>query len=244
MKSNFSLSAGQSRYRAFAAMTLLAVVYTCMPPAMAQDVPGCGALNNGFGPFDYRSERRLTSTGVETGTFNLKIVEDNHFTPEVESLIRGKSSTLGGDLNYTLRAFPNHHRALLAMAALGAKQKAAVPGGAVYTVECWFRRAVAWKPDDNVSRMLFARWLFQQARAKEAEDELNYVAAHAQGNAFTLQNIGLIYFDMKNFDKALDFAHQAYAEGLVTPTLKDQLKQAGKWTEPPEPALPTAEKAQ
>jgi tetratricopeptide (TPR) repeat protein len=211
---------------------------------MAQDVPGCGALNNAFGPFDYRTERRFTSTGAEIGSPNLKIVEDNHFTAEVEGLMRGKSGPLGGDINYTLRAFPNHHRALLAMAALGVKEKTPQPKGSFYTVECWFRRAVAWKQDDNVARMLFARWLVQQARAKEAEDELKYVADHAQGNALTLQNIGLIYFDMKNFDQALNYAHKAYAEGLVTPTLKDQLKQAGKWVEPPEPAQPTAEKAQ
>ena len=63
---------------------------------------GCGALQNAFGPFDYRTERG----------YNLDVVESYHFTPPVEALIRGSSGTIGGDLDYTLRAFPNHDRAL------------------------------------------------------------------------------------------------------------------------------------
>ena len=55
----------------------------------------------------------------------------------------------GGDLDYTLRAFPNHHVALMAMAKLGEKQKTARPAGAKYGVECYFQRAVSFRGDDE-----------------------------------------------------------------------------------------------
>lgn len=71
--------------------------------SLAQEVDGgCGALQNAFGPFDDRTARG----------YNLDVVGSYHFTPPVEALIRGASGTIGGDLDYTLRAFPNHHRAL------------------------------------------------------------------------------------------------------------------------------------
>ena len=74
----------------------------------------CGSLENGFGPFDYRTapadKRRL--------------VEGAHFTRDVEQLIRGHtSSTPVGDLNYTLRVFPNHPRALYALMQWGTRKK-------------------------------------------------------------------------------------------------------------------------
>ena len=77
----------------------------------AQEVPGCGVLQNAYGPFDYRDPVSKRD--------NLPIVESFHFTPDVESLRHGRSGSVLGDLRYTLRAFPNHHRALKSMARYG-----------------------------------------------------------------------------------------------------------------------------
>ena len=65
----------------------------------------CGPLANAFGPFDYRTEKGNS----------LYLVESAHFTPAVEAVIAGNTTYIGGDLDYTLRAFPNHHRALMSM---------------------------------------------------------------------------------------------------------------------------------
>src|SRR5678816_4417104 len=83
----------------------LLVGFLAVHAVSAQTGPSaCGPLANAYGPFDYRTDR--------TGT-TLSIVEDNHFTPAVEQLISGITSSVGGEIDYTLRAFPNHHRALL-----------------------------------------------------------------------------------------------------------------------------------
>ena len=76
----------------------------------------CGSLQNGYGPHDYRSDKD-----------KLQIVEQYHMTPKVVNLVAGESGYIGGDLDYTLRAFPNHHVALMAMAKLGEKEKTDKP---------------------------------------------------------------------------------------------------------------------
>jgi len=190
-----------------------------------QGDPSCGnPFVNGFGPHDYR---------VEQGQ-NRKIVEDYHFTPRVESLISGLSASLGGDIDYTLRAFPNHHRALVSMMNLGARLKRSVPPGAQFSVECYFKRAVQFRPDDTIARMIYAKFLTSDGRKPDAHRQLEFALQGAKDNAFTHYNAGLIYFEMGDFDKALVQAHRAQALGFDRPGgLKQQLQSAGKWAEAP-----------
>lgn len=210
---------------------------------LAQEVPGgCGSLTQSWGPFDYRPDRYIPENTYRSHKGLLNVVESFHFTPEVEALVRGKTgATPGGDLSYTLGVFPNHHRALIAMAALGEKEKTSKAYGTRYSVECYFRRAITWRPDDNIVRMIYANYLAKAMRANEAEQQLSVAASQAGDNAFTHNNIGLIYFDMKNYEKALIHAHKAYELGLGIPTLREKLKSVGKWSEsaeapPVEPA--------
>lgn len=76
----------------------------------------CGSLANAFGTYDYRTEKG-----------NLPVVELHHFTKEVENLVSGNphhpGSTFGGDIDYTLRVFPDHPRALMAIVGLGEREK-------------------------------------------------------------------------------------------------------------------------
>ena len=136
-----------------------------MPQAHAQAPVACGSLENAFGPFDYRKVK-----GPE-----LAIVEGEHFTPAIEALVRGKSGTIGADIAYTLRAFPNHHRALVAMQRLGDRLKRTQPPGANWEVECYFVRAVRFVPDDAVARLLYASYLGKQNRRDEAQRQLAQV---------------------------------------------------------------------
>jgi tetratricopeptide (TPR) repeat protein len=201
-------------------------------PAVAQTAgASCGPLHGEgqYGPFDYRTDRD-----------KLPIVLGAHFTPEVEALIRGKTSARPGtDIDYTLRAIPNNHRALMAMMRLGEKEKTPQPSGSRYSVQCWFERAITFRPDDAVVRMIYSTYLNKQGRLPEANAQLELATVHAKDNAFTHYNIGLHYFDLKNYDKALAQAHQAIALGFGQAELPEQLKRVGKWSEPP-PAVEPA----
>ncbi len=204
------------------------------PPVLAQAGPaGCGPLENSYGPYDYRTEHGEP----------LQLVEGAHFKPQIEALMHGKvvDAKPGGDIAYTLRAFPNHHRALDAMRRLGEKEKTQRPEGSTYTVECWFERAVRFKPDDTVARMLYASYLSKQKRPAEASQQLALATKSAEDNPFSHYNIGLLYFEIKDYGRALTEAHRALALGFPRMELKQQLVAAGQWKEPPaEPAAASA----
>lgn len=184
----------------------------------------CGDLKNGYGPYDYR-----TSKGPI-----LSIVENAHFTSQVEMLIKGNAGYIGGDLDYTLRAFPNHHRALMAVMRYGEKTKSDKPPSMQYSIPCYFDRAIRWRPDDAVARMIYSMYLAKNSQTPEAIQQLDIAANGAEGkeNPFTHNNLGLNYFDLKEYDKSLSQAHKAYDLGFSQPALKEKLKSVGKWTEP------------
>lgn len=200
-------------------------------PVSAQNSPrpfasagDCGSLaREDGGPWDYRSDPIK----------RLKTVERYHFTPQVEMLLKGESSArIGMDLDFTLRSFPNHHRALLSMMRLGAREGRAKPDGAQFSVECWFERALRFQPDDAVARMLYVTFLNRAGRLPEARDQLGQVTAAAGDNPFTHYNAGLLYLEMKDYPNALAQAHISYGMGMGRPELRDQLVKAGQWREP------------
>ncbi len=203
--------------------------------AHAQNVENCGALSapGQYGPYDYRTERGNP----------LSLVEGAHFKPVIENLVRGMTSvTPGPDMAYTLRAFPNHHRALIAMMRLGEKEKTPKPIGSEYTIECWFERAVQFRPDDSIVRMIYSTYLNKTGKAANASAHLDVASTYAKDNAFTHYNVGLHYFDLKNYDKALVQAHKAMELGFPQTALRDQLQSVGKWSEPVTPSdTPAAE---
>ena len=213
---------------------LLLAVFT-IPATFSQTVPGCGTLRSAlqYGPYDAR-----------TDLDKLQLVLVPHFPPVVEALIRGDSQRFpGADIDYTLRAIPNYHRALLAMMRLGEREKTDKPRDVRYTVECWFQRAVAFRPDDALVRMLYSTYLNSKSRVPEATSQLEIATGYAKDNAFTHYNIGLHYFDLKNYDRALFQAHKAIALGFQQAELKDQLQRVGKWREPTEPTAGPASAA-
>jgi tetratricopeptide (TPR) repeat protein len=180
----------------------------------------CGDLQNAYGPFDY-------SNGAFAG--NLHTVESFHFTPEVEKLISGASGNIGGDLDYTLRAFPNHTRALTSLAKLALRDKTARVTGAKWSVECYFDRAMRFKPDDPAVRTLYGSYLYKLGRTNESVEQLNEAVRLEPHNGTANHNLGLIYFQKKDYKKALEFAKQAEKAGFPLTGLKNKLVEIGKW---------------
>jgi tetratricopeptide (TPR) repeat protein len=146
-------------------------------------------------------------------------------------LVRGKSGSIAGDLSYTLSTSPNHHRALLAMMRLAEREKSPQASGARHSVECYFDRALRFRSDDTIPRLLYAQWLIKNKRDVNARAQLATAAGLAGDNAFTHYNIGLIYFDMKAYDQALVHAHKAMDLGLPRTELRERLRTVGRWTD-------------
>lgn len=202
-----------------------------IPPASAQDraaLPAsptglCGPLENAFGPFDYRTASAETRS----------LVERFHFTSQVETLRAGQSGRLGSDLDYTLRAFPNHPRALLAIIRLGERTRSSRVAGATYPVECYLDRAVRFRPEDAQVRVLYAYFLTRNSRAGEARRQLEAAEATSPTDPQIIYNLGLAYADLQDYDRSLNYAHKAYASGISLPGLRDRLKRANRWRDAP-----------
>ena len=190
----------------------------------AQDEPACGVLaGNHYGPFDYRKANKQ----------QLNLVESVHFTSGVENLTKAATSYFADDLSYTLRAFPNHHRALITIQRLADREKTDTPAYAQWSIACYFERAIRFQPTDAIVRMLFAGYLIKKNRLDEATKQLDHTIKLAEEEPFTHFNIGLVFLDMKNYDRALTQAHRAAELGFTRTALKDRLVAAGKWVEPP-----------
>lgn len=189
-------------------------------PALAQDLSACGSLEGGFGPFDYRTATQRQKQAVES----------IHFTPDVEALRGGAtSSRVGADISYTLHAFPNHPRALLAMMRLAESQKKLKPRGATYSLDCYFERAIRFRPDDPNVRTIFGAFLLKHGKPEAAVKQLEVAEQHASGSGNVSYNLGLAYFDLKDYEKAREYAKRAREQGFNLDGLENKLKRIGQW---------------
>jgi tetratricopeptide (TPR) repeat protein len=161
----------------------------------------------------------------------LSVVEQFHFTPKVEQLAGGVSDSVGGDIAYTLEHFPNHHRALAAMSRLALREKNSKPRGAKYSVECYFDRALRFKPGDAKVHSLFGGYLLALNQVQPALEQLLEASRLEPDNATTHYNLGLLYLRQKDYEHARASAQQAYALGFPLAGLKNKLIAAGQWQE-------------
>lgn len=161
----------------------------------------------------------------------LDTVERFHFTARVEKLLQGESGYLGGDIGYTLEHFANHPRALASMAKLALREKTPKPRGAGYSVDCYFDRAIRFRPEDARVRAVFGAWLLANQKEAAALEQLQEAARLAPDNAANHYNLGLLYLRRKDYDKAREAAQEAYAMGFPLPGLRSKLQAAGEWQE-------------
>lgn len=211
-----------AKYTAKSFYFLVGLVFFLSVPAHAEiDDFACGSLQNSYGPYDYRSDKD-----------KLKIVEDYHFSPGVANLSQAKTGYLGGDIDYTLLAFPNHPQALMAMIKLGEREKAAKVSHANYSVECYLTRAIRFRNDDPTVRMIYANFLAKKGRRSEALKQLADAVTLGEDGSNFQYNVGLIYFELKEYEKSLSYAQKAYSAGFPLPGLREKLKKIGKWREP------------
>ncbi|NNM82144.1 MAG: hypothetical protein HKL98_06040 [Burkholderiales bacterium] len=202
-----------------AATALLMTIFCAT--ASAADICPPANIDAKYGPFDYTDPVAVAQ--------NLPIVEKYHFQPQVEELIRGESGSVIGDLDYVLRSFPNHHRALRSLTRLAMRAHSDRPDHAHFTVDCYFRRALGFAPQDPIVHLLYGNYLYDGGSAKLALDQFLQAEKLAPSNPNVLYNAGLMYFNLKEYDQALSYAKRAYAAGFPLQGLKLKLKKAGKW---------------
>lgn len=220
---------------------VLIIAYSTIPVAKANEIStlGCLPIIHSFGPYDYR-----------TATQDQKdLVEKVHFHANVEALKKNTHSlnrqyimVPGNEIGYTLRAFPNHPRALLALSRLSFLEKTDKPAGLGNTVPCYFIEAINFRPDDAMVRVIYGIHLSKKGNVEEALKHFDKAKELGEESQSLYYNLGLAYVELKRYPDALQAAHRAYALGAQFPGLRDKLKRAGVWQEPtPEAAATTNE---
>jgi tetratricopeptide (TPR) repeat protein len=207
------------QYRLIACLLAVALLCSLSFQANGQVVPGCGTLENAFGPFDYRDPEARNGKGSP-----LSLVENAHFTATVESLTKGISGPLIADIDYTLRAFPNHHRALNAVA------RYALSGGRLTSpnsrsADCYFQRALAFRDDDEVVHMLYANYLVKRGDDERALEHYEHALRLAPNSAEVNYNAGLFYLGVGNLKRAKELADIAYSLGYPLPGLRKKINE-------------------
>jgi len=183
-------------------------------------------LTQGFGPYDYTNPRHVRE--------HLSVVENAHFTRQVRRLEGGKNSRLAiGDITYTLRAFPNHHQALMSMIryhttpgfldrdlATGRTDRRLPP-------ECWFQRAARFSPEDANVPFLHGLYLHRIERFDQAERKYREAIRMEPDNPEFHYNLGLLLTRVEQYEEARRHARKAYESGYPLPGLRQRLARAG-----------------
>jgi tetratricopeptide (TPR) repeat protein len=194
----------------------LAVALIWSVPSFAQVVPQCGSLQNAYGPFDYRDPANQKQ---------LALVEQFHFSNDVETL---RSHNAISDLDYTLRAFPNHSRALNSLSRYALRGGRKWPNPSVRSADCYFKRALAFRADDVPARMIYANHLARTGKVPEAEREYEQALALDPDGAEVNYNAGLFYLKIDRLEEAKKRAAVAYENGYPLPGLRNKIAEAEK----------------
>ena len=158
----------------------------------------------------------------------LEIVEQYHFTPEVENLIRGATGLVPADLDFVLRALPNHYRALSAMGRWQIRNPKLPDSveGRIDTAECYFKRAIAFRGDDSTLQMLYAVYLHQAGRLQDADQAYTRAEELGRGGAELFYNRGLLKLRLGDVAAAENYAQKAYALGYPLRGLQNRIERA------------------
>ncbi|MBU3070885.1 hypothetical protein KOI40_13745 [Aestuariicella sp. G3-2] len=187
----------------------------------------CIGRPSGYGPYDYLQRNRLAK--------NLRLVEGAHFDRNVEALTggaKGKGKDPIPDLDYTLRAFPNHHRALNTIIRHDlTKPKESYNKGAT-PAECYLQRAINFSPKDAISYMLYGILLHRTNNYVDALMQYDTAKTLAPENGQILYNLSLLLVDLERYEEARSYAKKIYARGFPLQGLKKQLQSAGYWDKP------------
>jgi tetratricopeptide (TPR) repeat protein len=206
--------------RRLAALSLY-ILLLSLPVAHAQELDCGNPFVNGVGPFDFTSAKDHRPDAIPT-------VEHYHLNSDVINLVKGQSATdLMEDLDFVLRAVPNHPRALDAVARY--ELKTGRSSAKYHSAECYFKRALDFKPKDPAVHLVYGIFLARKKDRPGAMQAYQQVLAIDPQSAEAHYNLGLLYFDMQRLDDARSEAERAYELGYPLPGLQRKLEQAGAW---------------
>ncbi|MDP2325273.1 MAG: tetratricopeptide repeat protein [Gammaproteobacteria bacterium] len=205
---------------AFTAGTLPAIAENCGP------VPLPGAA----GPYDYVDSKY---------SWNLNDINQNHWVPAQRELQSNRVQWALYQLNYLLIRVPNHYPALFELGKIqqqhpGITYIPALAGKDEVlefspTPECYFDRAFRYRPNDPTLVMLFGLYYHQIKDLDKAVIQYRKAESMDPESSEIQYNLGLVYFDLKDYESSHQHAKRAYDLGYPLAGLRKKLKAVGEW---------------
>ena len=183
-----------------------------------------------FGPYDYTERQKFPG--------QLFITEEYHFTDRIANLQQDSTTSAIKDIQYTLMAWPNHHRALYSAFQYRKQVRGQWPldANSATPVECHLMRAIKFSPNDPVPYMIQGMLLHEFEHYEEALKSFRTANKLMPNDVITLYNMGLTMVVLKKYKEAVKVAQQVYSTDFPLPGLKNQLTAAGYWPPGEKPA--------
>jgi tetratricopeptide (TPR) repeat protein len=196
----------------------------------------CGPLRDvrtSAGHIDYRLKD--SSPVVQKGVDDL---DHYHVNLAVDELKTGSHyRSIKDNLDFALRHSPNHQVALQTLVRYDRE------GGKTWDfpeTKCYLYWAQIFAPDDWAVWIVGGYYFWAKNNIARAERWYRQALELNPDSADAHYNLGLLYVQLSEYDKALVHAHAAYAAGYPLPGLRNKLERAGKWKDAP-PADPTVQ---
>lgn len=184
----------------------------------------CGGLDVLSSPVDYRLK-----DSTDALRWGIADVNRNHYDPAVNRIRHGEISTrVLDDLNFLLVHWPNHYPGLQALIEFHSR------GGSTEKyrpIECYFELARRFVTNDTDVLILYGIYRYRSNDADHAESLWRQALQIAPDAADAHYNLGLLYFDRRNYAESLKHALHAYGAGYPLPGLKEKLQRVGSWKE-------------
>ena len=158
------------------------------------------------------------------GTELLRNVEKYHLGLATDKLRSRSYESGAGDIGFMLNYFPNHPRGLMLLIELCEQWKSPR-----CDLQERFENAIAVNPNVAATYVLQGIYLYRAKRLPAAVTSLEKAVKLDPDSLNAHYNLGLVYFETKQFELANAHAQRAYQLGASVPGLRDKLKRAGQW---------------
>lgn len=173
---------------------------------------------NTQGPFDYYKPApdRL-----------LENVEKYHLSLGHDKARKGQYEYAWSEFAFMLHYFPNHPKALQAIADLSVQLEQP------QRANRYFERALRLYPDHSSTYKLYGIYLHKTQKYAHAISQYEKALALKPDAPEVHYNLGLSYLALKEYSKANEQAQIAYQNGYPLPALRHRLQAVKAWKESP-----------
>ena len=153
-------------------------------------------------------------------------VEGYHLQPAIDHMRVREYQAAKGDLEFILGFYPNHPRALMLLSDVCEQMRSTQ---CTEAADSWFEKAVAINPNAATTYVLFGIYNHKNHRLDAAIKSYKRALELSPNSVNANYNLGLAYFEQKQYALANEVAQRAYAVGAALPGLRDKLKTVGAW---------------